>query len=98
MRRVLILVPLLVLACGGDGSAPSSTTDPNNPGGGSSSSGNTSGAPGSPDGGTTSPVAPKRIAFVAMGDTGTGSADQKKVANAIEALCTARGCDFVQLL
>ena len=45
----------------------------------------------------TAPVS-RPLRFVAIGDTGTGSADQFKVAAAIKAKCAASGCDFVQLL
>lgn len=101
-RPFFALLPLVLLACGGDGGPPSSTDDPTQPpGGGSSSSsgGSSSGDPGDPDGGTTeTPTTPKRVAFIAMGDTGEGNDGQKKVANAIEGVCSKRGCDFVQLL
>jgi len=40
----------------------------------------------------------KRVRFIAMGDTGKGNADQRKVAVAIRDLCAAKGCDFVLLL
>ncbi len=36
--------------------------------------------------------------FVALGDAGTGSANQKRVGNQVAAFCKVRGCDFVQLL
>lgn len=45
---------------------------------------------GTPDAGMTTPVR-----FVVMGDTGTGSDGQYRVASAIAQMCTARGgCDF----
>ena len=44
------------------------------------------------------PEPPKRVRFIAMGDTGKGNADQRKVAIAIRDLCAAKGCDFVVLL
>lgn len=44
----------------------------------------------------SSPARPLR--FVAVGDTGTGTADQAKVAAAIKSKCDTAGCDFVQLL
>jgi hypothetical protein len=101
MKRAFLgaLFPFVVLACGGDDGAPSGATNPTEPGGP---------PPGGPPpvstgGNETGPVmppatAPKRVAFIAMGDAGTGSADQKKVANVIEGVCAKRGCDFVQLL
>jgi hypothetical protein len=42
--------------------------------------------------------APKRVRFVALGDTGKGNADQRKVAIAMRDLCAAKGCDFVLML
>ena len=48
--------------------------------------------------GDASPVAPKRVRFIALGDTGKGNADQRKVAVAIRDLCAMRGCDFVLML
>jgi len=42
--------------------------------------------------------ATKAVRFVATGDTGTGTAEQTKVGNAIAAKCKKDGCDFVQLL
>lgn len=53
------------------------------------------------DAGTVIPDAPPpppRVRFIAMGDTGKGNADQRKVAIAIRELCAAKGCDFVLLL
>jgi len=44
------------------------------------------------------PPPPPRVRFVAMGDTGEGNPDQRRVAVAIRDLCAARGCDFVLLL
>ncbi|MFZ5469283.1 MAG: metallophosphoesterase [Myxococcota bacterium] len=38
------------------------------------------------------------VRFVAMGDTGEGSALQTKVGNTIDAFCATHGCDFVLLL
>src|SRR6186997_2584089 len=38
------------------------------------------------------------LRFVAMGDTGNGNQQQKKVAAAVRDLCAAEGCDFVLLL
>ncbi len=47
------------------------------------------------DGGTLTPGV---VRFVALGDQGKGNADQKRVGDAIGALCVAQGCDFVTLL
>jgi hypothetical protein len=41
---------------------------------------------------------PKRVRFIAVGDTGKGNADQRKVAIAMRDLCAAKGCDFVLML
>ena len=38
------------------------------------------------------------LRFVAMGDTGNGNQQQRKVAGAVRDLCAAEGCDFVLLL
>jgi tartrate-resistant acid phosphatase type 5 len=63
------------------------------------------GLPDSGDGGATGadsgdtggkPTVPLR--FLAVGDTGTGSELQQEVADAMEAVCDAAGCDFVLLL
>ncbi len=46
---------------------------------------------------TTAPQEPARLygtRFVALGDAGTGEADQFKVAHAIERVCAEHGCDF----
>ena len=99
----------LVAACGGGedasgssgdpGSSGSTTTgEPTGPSAGASSGASGTGAGG--DAGTSSgqPAAPKAVRFVAIGDTGTGTAAQKKVGDTIAAVCKARGCDFVQLL
>lgn len=109
-RPSALLVPAafaLVAACGGADDAAIGTADPTTPaaGGGdegSATPGSSSGAP-SPGGGTDADagggtVAPKAVRFVAMGDTGTGSNDQKKVGNTVADVCKKRGCDFVQLL
>src|SRR6476661_6274103 len=42
--------------------------------------------------------AAQRVRFIAIGDTGKGNADQRRVAVAIRDLCAARGCDFVLML
>lgn len=41
---------------------------------------------------------PKRVRFIAVGDTGKGNADQRKVAIAMRDVCAAKGCDFVLML
>jgi hypothetical protein len=70
-----------------------------NAGGGSSGGGDDTGggddAP--PPGDATQPPA-KRVRFIAIGDTGKGNADQRKVAIAMRDLCAAKGCDFVLML
>jgi tartrate-resistant acid phosphatase type 5 len=71
--------------------APAPATAPTTPG--PATTGGTSGGPV-----TTPPVAPTGVRFVAMGDTGTGSTGQLKIANTIAAKCKKDGCDFVQLL
>lgn len=38
------------------------------------------------------------LRFVAVGDTGTGTPDQFRVADGLRRVCEARGCDFVLLL
>jgi len=43
-------------------------------------------------------AAPEPVRFIMMGDVGTGSDDQYKVAEAIKNKCDADGCDFVVLL
>lgn len=40
----------------------------------------------------------KHVRFIAIGDTGKGNADQRKVAIAIRDLCAQKGCDFVLML
>lgn len=51
---------------------------------------------GDPTGGD--PSTNRRVAFVAIGDTGEGNDVQHQVAQAIAAKCAADGCDFVVLL
>ena len=41
---------------------------------------------------------PRRVRFIAVGDTGRGNAEQRQVAAAMKAKCAAEGCDFVVLL
>jgi tartrate-resistant acid phosphatase type 5 len=56
-------------------------------------------AGGAPDGNGGDQTRPSDVVrFVAMGDTGSGSAKQLAVAGAIDTLCAAEGCDFVVLL
>jgi tartrate-resistant acid phosphatase type 5 len=40
------------------------------------------------------PAAGKIVRFIAVGDTGTGKEGQYQVADAIEKVCAAQGCDF----
>ena len=58
------------------------------------STGGTSGTGATGGGGGTA----ASVRFVAIGDAGKGNAEQKQVADAIQAKCAASGCDFVQLL
>ncbi|HEX5058171.1 MAG TPA: metallophosphoesterase [Kofleriaceae bacterium] len=44
------------------------------------------------------PAPPKPVKFIAVGDTGKGNADQRRVAIAMRDLCAAKGCDFVLML
>lgn len=114
MQRLfgLVVFAAVIAACGGsdagpDGSSRTGSTDPTTPTGGSIPSGPPS-APGGPgsrddasssaDSGSPGSGGARLVRFVALGDTGTGSADQAKVGNAISAFCKSRGCDFVQLL
>lgn len=41
---------------------------------------------------------PERVRFVALGDVGRGTATQRRVAEAVAAVCAERGCDLVVLL
>jgi hypothetical protein len=50
----------------------------------------------SPGDGPAQPA--KRTRFIAVGDTGEGNADQRRVAVAMRDVCAARGCDFVLML
>ncbi|MEZ4263807.1 MAG: metallophosphoesterase [Polyangiaceae bacterium] len=105
VRRVLLLSSFFaaVVACGGGESAPPgdpapAPTTPGTPAvpGTTPDPGSSSGAP-AVDGGGPGPAG-KTIRFAALGDTGTGSADQIRVANALDAKCKASGCDFIVLL
>jgi len=40
------------------------------------------------------PLAEAPVRFIVLGDTGTASPDQYRVAAAVEAVCAVRGCDF----
>jgi acid phosphatase len=45
------------------------------------------------------PVPPEGpVRFAALGDTGTGRAGQRRVAEGVRAVCSAEGCDFLVLL
>ncbi len=87
---------------GGDGAV---AKDGSTEGGGSSDSGGAKDATaGSDSGGTQDGAVPdsgsavETLRFLAVGDTGTGSADQKAVAKAMEDKCKLSGCDFALLL
>ncbi|HEY5945011.1 MAG TPA: metallophosphoesterase [Kofleriaceae bacterium] len=80
----LLGVGLLVLAaCGGTGQ--------DNVGGGGGGGGGDDDVP-------IDAPAPKPVKFIAVGDTGKGNADQRRVAMAMRDLCAAKGCDFVLML
>lgn len=85
MRGTLLLASLLA-ACGGAATGP---------GGGG---GDDVGGGGGGDTPADAAAPPKRVRFVAIGDTGKGNADQRKVAIAMRDLCAAKGCDFVLML
>lgn len=99
---------LAFVACSSSESAPadkdtlSGTGTETTSGGtsGTTTSGGTSGTSGTTGDGGTSGTVPtgKAVRFIAMGDTGTGDAGQKKIADAVAAKCLKDGCDFVQLL
>jgi tartrate-resistant acid phosphatase type 5 len=98
-------VVALAVACGGtdDASAPASGEPtsvgaPSDPAPSGEAPGPGAGEDAGAGGGSGGEAAPKSVRFVAMGDTGTGSVAQKKIANAISAKCQKDGCDFVQLL
>lgn len=44
------------------------------------------------------PADPQRLRFAVLGDTGTGSAGERRVADALRRVCDSQGCDFVALL
>jgi tartrate-resistant acid phosphatase type 5 len=84
MMRMTIVGAIFMLGCSSSGGGPTGGDDV----GGDDD-------PAMPD----APPAPvKRVRFIAMGDTGKGNVDQRKVAVAIRDLCAAKGCDFVLLL
>jgi tartrate-resistant acid phosphatase type 5 len=80
--RILAAALLFAMACGNSGQDGLADDDGTGSGSGSDDAG----------------VAPKPVKFVALGDTGKGNADQRRVAMAIRDLCAAKGCDFVLLL
>jgi hypothetical protein len=95
----------VLVACGGDASPgiPAASESGTNtagelpgPDGSGSAATAADGGGESVDAGSVTPR--KDVRFIAVGDTGTGTNDQKKVGNAMAAVCKARGCDFVQLL
>jgi hypothetical protein len=99
---------ILAAACGG-GEESDSTSSGGSAGAagsgaggtaGSSGTGGSAGVPGTggaPSGGTGGGT-PGVVRFVAIGDAGKGNAEQKQVADGIQAKCAASGCNFVQLL
>ena len=87
MRNLCILA-LVLAACG----------DPSNSGGGDDTGGDGGGSGGSDDVPPDAADAPKAVKFIAIGDTGKGNADQRRVAVAMRDLCAAKGCDFVLML
>ena len=103
-RFASAVVFVLATSCGGSGSAPESVEGQGTDAGlGADGAADSAVDATFPADATTTDAAdarpaPRPLRFVAIGDTGTGSADQKKVADAIKAKCDASGCDFVQLL
>lgn len=100
------LLALLAACGGGDDGTGAPAGEPTSSGGAAPTEPSPGGSGGEPapaedagsSGTSSGGPATQAVRFVVMGDTGTGSADQKKVANAIEAKCKKDGCDFVQLL
>ncbi|HLL25920.1 MAG TPA: metallophosphoesterase [Kofleriaceae bacterium] len=82
MIRMLLAGAIFAAACG-------------TPGGATGDDGGDD-APPTPD--APPPPPPKRVRFIAIGDTGKGNVDQRKVAIAMRDLCAAKGCDFVLML
>lgn len=85
--RILAAALLFATACG-NSSGGLGGDDGSGSGSGSGSGGDDAGT----DAGTSA------VKFIAMGDTGKGNADQRRVAIAIRDLCAAKGCDFVLML
>lgn len=85
--RILAAALLFAMACG------------NSKGGDIGGGGDDGGGSGS---GITDDAAvdagPSTVKFIAIGDTGKGNADQRRVAIAMRDLCAAKGCDFVLML
>ncbi len=81
-----------LVACGGDAS----------PGGGADPDARASAGADATGGGSTDAsadaAAPRRVRFVAIGDTGKGNDGQRQVAAAMAQVCATEGCDFVVLL
>lgn len=96
-------VVALLVACGGGDPAPTGDPTPSGPATpppattGTTPDPGSSGGPAGGDAGGPGPASAK-VRFVAMGDTGTGSAAQSRVANVVAQKCAASGCDFVLLL
>ena len=67
-------------------------------GGGGGGSGGGGGGGGGGDDVPADAATAQRVKFVALGDTGKGNADQRRVAVAIRDLCAAKGCDFAIML
>jgi hypothetical protein len=88
--RILGAVLLVLAAC----------ANPGKDAGGGGGSGDDDGSGGGGGSGVApdAPVAPKPVKFIALGDTGKGNADQRRVAIAMRDLCAAKGCDFVIML
>ncbi len=84
--RTLPILALTLAACGSNAAAPGDDT-----GGGDD-------IVVEEDAGAPDAAPPDLVRFIAMGDTGEGNDDQRKVAVAIRDLCATRGCDFVLLL
>lgn len=83
--RKLCAVALMLAACGSDSSSG---------GGGGDDGGGGGGGDTPADAAATA----KPVKFIAIGDTGKGNADQRRVAIAMRDLCAAKGCDFVLML
>jgi hypothetical protein len=94
--RSAALVLIVAVACSSSpGSAPNGQPlPPDHVAAGTSDDG---GGPDRPGPADLSLPAP-RLRFVAVGDTGKGTPEQKEVAKGIATVCAQRGCDFVQLL